>query len=625
LNLPPPALLQSMKRASALLKAGDFASARAMLEQVLRTEPRFVEAHRLLGGALQALGDDLGAERALRAGVAIDPGWAPVHTSLGELLVHLGRTVEAESALRAAIATGRHHLRAAAILARLLNDSARPQEALEVCASFAEAGQSDLDLLTQQAAALSVLGRDEEAIALYRRIVDTAPGNGIAEYNLAAALDTAGRHGEAENAARRAISKGANMPEVHAVRARGLIGLNRFEEAEAALLRAIGQRQEFVEAQRNLVQLIWMRSGDVAAACEHLDAALRAHPDDIALLMIKARLLDSAGDARGAYACLAGRTRGPNESLDALVAASQVALKFDPVCASAHAERALSIAPDQPSVRLLFADTLLATGDADQAARIATELLVEKPDDQRLLAELTTAWRLLGDPRYARYCDYPSMARAWVLDTPRGWNDLPTYLRDLAASLHSLHGLHAHPLHQSLRNGSQTTQKNLLETEDPVIRAFVEAIDGPIRRHIEALGHDDDPLRRRNIGGYRIQGIWSVRLRGQGYHVNHVHPEGWLSSACYVELPQGIAPDDAPGPNDVSGVPADAKPKTAGWLKFGEPGTPTNPALAPEFFIRPQPGLLALFPSYFWHGTVPFDGDDTRLTIAFDLAPAENR
>ncbi|HTA65146.1 MAG TPA: tetratricopeptide repeat protein [Xanthomonadaceae bacterium] len=614
-----------MQQASALLQAGDFARAQAMLEQVLRTEPRFVEAHRLLAGALQALGDDPGAERALRTAVAIDPGWAPAQTSLGELLVHLGRTAEAETPLRAALAAGRNHLRAAAILARLLNADARPQEALDVCAPFAQSMPPDLDLLTQQAAALSALGRHEEAISLYRRIVEAVPGNAIAEYNLAAALEAAGSHRDAESAARRAIGRGADMPEAHAVHARGLIGLNRFDEAESALLRAIGQRETFADAQRNLAQLIWMRSGDVAAACEHLDAALRAHPDDLALLAIKARLLDGAGDARAAYACMAERVQGPTGNLDALLTASQIALKFDSARARAHAERALSIAPDQPSVRLLFADTLLATGDADQAARIATELLLDKPDDQRLLAELTTAWRLLGDPRYAGHCDYARMARAWVLDTPRGWSDLPAYLRDLAASLHALHTLHTHPLHQSLRNGSQTTQKNLLETDDPVLRAFPEAIDGPIHRHIGMLGHGGDPLRRRNSGGYRIHGIWSVRLRGQGYHVNHVHPEGWLSSACYIELPRAMAMGGGAGADGTGESPVAADHEKAGWLKFGEPGIPTNPMLAPESFIRPEPGLLALFPSYFWHGTVPFEGDDTRLTIAFDLVPAAHR
>jgi hypothetical protein len=31
-----------------------------------------------------------------------------------------------------------------------------------------------------------------------------------------------------------------------------------------------------------------------------------------------------------------------------------------------------------------------------------------------------------------------------------------------------------------------------------------------------------------------------------------------------------------------------------------------------------------LFPSYMWHGTVPFGGDTTRLTIAFDIVPARD-
>jgi hypothetical protein len=28
-----------------------------------------------------------------------------------------------------------------------------------------------------------------------------------------------------------------------------------------------------------------------------------------------------------------------------------------------------------------------------------------------------------------------------------------------------------------------------------------------------------------------------------------------------------------------------------------------------------------LFPSYFWHGTVPFQSDQPRVTVAFDAVP----
>jgi hypothetical protein len=95
-----------------------------------------------------------------------------------------------------------------------------------------------------------------------------------------------------------------------------------------------------------------------------------------------------------------------------------------------------------------------------------------------------------------------------------------------------------------------------------------------------------------------------VQLQPGGFHVNHVHPAGWLSSAYYVELP------DAAG---------DAE--RAGWLAFGEPGMAVE-GMGPDHFVRPEPGMLVLFPSYLWHGTVPFNEGGRRLTAAFDVLPA---
>ena len=187
---------------------------------------------------------------------------------------------------------------------------------------------------------------------------------------------------------------------------------------------------------------------------------------------------------------------------------------------------------------------------------------------------------------------------------PAGWSTLDAYLADLGAALSDLHKLDAHPFDQSLRNGVQTTV-SLLRSETPAIRAFPSAIDGPIRSHMAALGTGDDPLRRRNTGDYRIKGMWSVRLRPGGFHVDHVHPLGWLSSACYVQLPERV--------NSAS---------HEGWIKFGEPGIPTRPPLVAEHFVQPQAGQVVLFPSYMWHGTAPFSGEGRRLTIAFDIVPA---
>ncbi|HZP64792.1 MAG TPA: tetratricopeptide repeat protein [Rudaea sp.] len=609
MRAPPPAIVAAVQHCSALLQSGHFAAARTELERVVLAAPYFAEAHRLLAGALQALGDFGGAERELRAAVAADPNWAPAWASLGESLANAGAPGEAEPALRRALALRPGHARATLVLARLLNEAGKAEDVLELTRHAANAAHPDFDLLTQRACALAALDRHEEALALYRRIAEALPASAPAALNLAAALNSAGRADEALVSARAAIAKGARNAEAHYVLARALIDTHRFDEADAALREAIRLKPAFADAHDNLAQLVWMRTGDADAASEALDAALAHFPDDAALVTIKATLLDGAGKPEAAHSLLAGPSARPRAQLGLLLAAARTALKFDAALARGHAARAFALAPSHAPTYRMYLDTLLATGAAQQASELAETLLGRTPDDQALLATQATAWRMLGDARYAALCDYAQMARGQRIDTPPGWQDLDAYLEDLATSLHRLHTLRTHPLHQSLRHGSQTAQ-NLMRIDDPPIRAFFTAIDGPIRRHIAALGAGSDPLRRRATGRYRTKGIWSVRLNANGYHTNHVHPEGWLSSAFYVALPKSVLATRA------------GDERRDGWLKFGEPGFPTAPPLPPEHYIRPEPGLLALFPSYFWHGTVPFAGDEPRLSIAFDVVPA---
>jgi hypothetical protein len=43
--------------------------------------------------------------------------------------------------------------------------------------------------------------------------------------------------------------------------------------------------------------------------------------------------------------------------------------------------------------------------------------------------------------------------------------------------------------------------------------------------------------------------------------------------------------------------------------------------LPPRRLVQPEVGTLVLFPSYMWHGTVPFESAEPRITVAFDLLP----
>jgi hypothetical protein len=247
----------------------------------------------------------------------------------------------------------------------------------------------------------------------------------------------------------------------------------------------------------------------------------------------------------------------------------------------------------------------LTVGRVDEALAMARRLVALQPHSQSALAVCSVAARLADAPEYRALCDYDTFVRAADIGPPAGWATTGAYLADLRATLNALHERAALQLGQSLRHGTQTTP-DLRVVDAPALKAFFAAIDPLIRDYMSALGEGSDPLRARNTGRYALTGCWSIRLRAGGHHVDHMHPNGWLSSAFYVDVPEEtLAGDDRPG-----------------WIQFGKPNFRTVPALEPAHFERPAPGRLVLFPSYMWHGTVPFSSPDPRMTIAFDVAPA---
>lgn len=208
-------------------------------------------------------------------------------------------------------------------------------------------------------------------------------------------------------------------------------------------------------------------------------------------------------------------------------------------------------------------------------------------------------WRVSGDPRSGWLSGDAGLVRTFDL-----CDRLPP-LDLLAAHLRSLHIARGEYLDQSVRGGTQTDGP-LFSRIDPVTRALRAAIVEAVETYVAALPPADaehpllGPRRDRRV---RFAGSWSVRLRGGGFHANHVHPQGWISSALYVALP-------APQPGDAP---------DAGWLMLGEPQAALGLDVPPTTRVEPVPGRLVLFPSWLWHGTRPFGGGE-RLTVAFDVA-----
>jgi hypothetical protein len=210
---------------------------------------------------------------------------------------------------------------------------------------------------------------------------------------------------------------------------------------------------------------------------------------------------------------------------------------------------------------------------------------------------LSAAWRMLDDAR-ARWLDGEELIK--VVDFGADW----PVLEPLTETLRDFHHASSQPLDQSVQGGTQTDGL-LLRKLEPTIKALRKRFEREIEAYIAALRPRDaaHPLLGSVPRDPRVVGAWSVRLAGGGFHTDHVHTHGWLSSAFYVALPSPV-PDDA----------ADA-----GFLTLGQPQSEIGTGLGPLRSIEPKPGRLVLFPSTLWHGTRPFAAGE-RLTVAFDVA-----
>jgi hypothetical protein len=169
-----------------------------------------------------------------------------------------------------------------------------------------------------------------------------------------------------------------------------------------------------------------------------------------------------------------------------------------------------------------------------------------------------------------------------------------------------LHKARREPVNQSLRGGSQTSGIACSGVSEPVIAALRR---GNRRRsfrlhrrscpRIPPIRSCDAGLRSTSVSSAPGQCDSAVlRPACQSFP-----PEGWISSAYYVALPPSM-----------SRAPAG---ETAGCIQFGEPPAELRLDLGPRRVIRPRVGGLVLFPSYIWHGTVPFHDENAENDRGF--------
>jgi tetratricopeptide (TPR) repeat protein len=405
------------------------------------------------------------------------------------------------------------------------------------------------------------------------------------------------------------------------------------------------------------------RAGDLRAALAFARRAARARPDDPEARQVLARCLAAAGDGPAAVAAaegavaLAPRLAGPHVTLAEILAAAG---RQD--AAVGAFRRAAALAGDDPRILHDLACLLAETGGAEEAAGLFARVLARRASAP-VLANLGNALKEAGrldeaatafgralalDPRHgaalvglgtvelrrgrpeaalaafdaclangpntrAVAYKHSALAAEGRREEARAILDLrrhvsasalafdPALWSEVAREIEADPTLAWEPSGKTTRAGAQTGR--LGAATGPAVGRLLGAVGAHVDRHLAGLSPDPaHPHFAALPDGWDLH-AWATVLGEGGHQLGHIHASAFLSGVVYVQLPAEIGGES-----------------TDGWIELGRPGYGLPVADDPEVrLVRPEVGLVVLFPGYCFHRTVPFRSATRRISVAFDV------
>ena len=598
--------IAALEEASRFLASGAVQSAAGKLATAIRAGSRHPDILLAYADASERLGLPAEALGALQLAVQQDADRADLWAEFGRLLVDADRAAEAVPALERAVAldptvaSSWYNLGVACISA------GQPGPATAALSSVVASEPRNAVAWAALGAAQQQNGEFEESDRSLLRALELDPSLLSAAHNRAVTLRLLDRSVEAVEIIEDAIRRGLQAPQSQLLRAHLIADTGNLADAAEGYRAIVATNPGALEAHELLARLL-PQIGQADHALEAYEEALRRQPSP----ELYRSALQAAWNLKQATAL----ERWANEALRQFGEAQDVRLMLG-MAHGLAADTAQGLSIIEPLIAGGFTPALspaaylrLKSGDLQAAERHALAATEADFTDQAAWSYLTIIWRLLGDEREQWLADYERFVMRVQLQHPDEFRSREEWMAALADELTGLHHTMEHPGDQSLRQGTQT-RGNLFDKRTPGVRQLVASLQQAIEGAVAGLPSDSThPFLSRATGRTRFLGSWSVRLRSGGFHVSHIHQQGWLSSALYIALPPGVG-----GPSDQDLPP--------GALAFGIPEAGLGLDLPPRRVEIPRTGELVLFPSYFWHGTIPFESRDYRLTVAFDAVPA---
>ena len=474
------------------------------------------------------------------------------------------------------------------------------------------------------------LQKFEDAAKTYRDALKLDPSIAEVHFNLGVVLGHLGKADEAIASYRKALSIRPNLDAAWFNLGFALQEKGAFEEAAGCYRKALAIAPGFYEAHGNL-GVVLQKQGKLEEAVESYQLALRIHPDPLGHFNLGTALRDQGKHEQAAQCYFKALEMNPNYAdahnnlgeifrdqgnMDSAIKSYQTALAINPEHPGANYNMAefFYLSKDYEKARPYFErsrfldyeeralDCIYRCEKYDEFKQ-KLDALVSTGKKSTLLSMLSTHYATnFGVENVYNFCRDP-MQFAWHTNIAELAEPDSPLLAELLEDI--THTALAERKQGRLYYGIQSAG-NLLKRPEPSFQKLAELVKAKIREYQARYADADCELIRSFPKDIEFSSSWYLKMNKGGHLTSHIHEEGWISGCVYLKLPSV------------------RKDPTEAAFAYGTDGDeyPRQHDNFPSHIVVQKVGDIVLFPSSLFHRTIPFNSDEDRVCVAFDLKPA---
>ena len=501
------------------------------------------------------------------------------------------------------------------------------QEALTQASQVLKQFPNSINLYNIIGAVNQGLGQLDKAIEAYNKALSIKPNYADTHYNIGKALQDQGKLEEAIEAYKKAISIKPDYAEGYNNMGNVLQDQRKLDEAIKAYKKALAIKPDYAEAYNNMGNAL-KEQGKLAEAIEAYNKAISIKPDYAAAYNNMGTTLKDQGklaeaikaynnaisirpDFAEAYNNMGIALKEQGKLYEAIEAYNK-AITIKPDFAEATTNLAILLFESR---RFGEAEKFFSMNNSiknqsfllkcyyelDENAKFYDQLdyLIKRGENNCVIGSYASRAAIrYGTKKYNPFCNDPLK---YVLKTDLTKRcDFQKIFVENATNVLS-NGDVNHKSQGHLKNGIQTSG-NIFTQVGSVTNLWRDIIRAELTNYKDHFYDSNEGFIQDWPSDYSLYG-WLISMKNGGELSAHIHEKGWVSGSIYINVPPKSKKDSG---NLVVTThdPKDGKQNKKD-LKS----------------IDVVTGSLCFFPSSLLHYTIPFESNEDRIVLAFDMIP----